>query len=1211
MSNNNSVMDLSILHRFLLRKKLKFKIAKERTRGDGNCFLYSLWQNMIFYSERGEWLKDIPRDINDFRAEIINYMINNKDQYIKDGPMTEEQFDSLILDQSRKFAWTDEDGYFVLGAAQFLDVEIQIVVTSIDTPVIPSGVGGPLQKLNRGNGDKLKFSMGLIRNDVGAGHYQFILEDPSGESEEFVPPTTEFPPPPTSQMVADPCNSVMSPVKLTRSRIIINYLKSPSPKKQYKTSNCQFCPVETKSAEMLEHHLKSSELCKKSYMRNFKTSRLEPILVTQFCCMFCDVSRTKFTVHLRKNPRCQNKYFLRFQVNSLQDLMKTLEGFKRQLRESRSKSSRRLENQLQYNRKSEIESGKSQSDILNRFSYESTFFNVKICFLCKANVINADVINADEMDPVDDEEDLNLNRRFQMFWRCRNCQNNDKIDTHTTVQIQMVEEDDKKIFVHSPLLNDQNSQDFLPSSPHVSSNYPLTCMFPASLDALDYVDTSVVKPRGDAVSVMYRLNPDVKQVISLSLENELFKYKRAKMFSDRYSGILKDDGNTRSLASAEKVSNDFVIVASDSYHRVENQVMKHRFEQFGLLCYSMSVSMDVSDDILASCLIQNGLTVSASYIGSSSGELETVFHIHNHYSDQDCGEECRKETLETYLSESDLRDEDIKAKYTATYLSSVQVKMQSFVKNFIKDCASEIYSENFTFKLIFHLDGSVTIDGYFWPTKLDEMNTEISKYPNSKADQEIQSRCIKYIDSTVSNSSNAKTLELQFNLSQIESQVLEKLVKTFQHHHCEANHCDKCENPRLPAIETDFSTYPDPQFSANISSASQFRKMLLIKLKSVNGPALYSLTTEEWIRKLFENSELLDDETNLKLKVENQEYTLLKDDRLVQLLTKLEPVLAFYQYCITCVNRNQAFRIVLVTKMLADSFTVPFNMLVLKAFKTAVEIAPVNGYKKEFLKVVERSGKFDQDSERFSEGLKMTHREISITEVFHLLDRNLLRSWNSTSHEFLNCVPERKMYFKKVSSESETTFTVDGMRGFFEKQTSVFDKYFDRVNGKEITLAEFCIYYDFSGSEDSRQIIKLLKKTQTEIKESQVLSAYSKERCLPELVITGKGEVMKLRSVQKVLSYPSFEDNNFKSNYCKVVLFLPLLKDPVQEEEVQTLFNKCDDPPILDGNGNKMTIVQRVERYMLFNHCFFLFVIVLFRALFRKKNFSFHEITEF
>ena len=63
--------------------------------------------------------------------------------------------------------------------------------------------------------------------------------------------------------------------------------------------------------------------------------------------------------------------------------------------------------------------------------------------------------------------------------------------------------------------------------------------------------------------------------------------------------------------------------------------------------------------------------------------------------------------------------------------------------------------------------------GYFWPKVLDELNIQFSKHPKVEIDSDVKSRCMEYIDSTVSKASTAECLKSKFCLSEQESTKLE------------------------------------------------------------------------------------------------------------------------------------------------------------------------------------------------------------------------------------------------------------------------------------------------------------------------------------------------------------------------------------------------------------------------------------------------------
>ena len=209
MTSSGSVMNLSKLHKVIRDRNLPFKIGAI-TPGDGNCYLSSIKQNILHCVSNGTWPSDVPvpASVDELRVMAVNQMISNKSNYVGqnlidgrlvDGPLTNEQFNSLITSQSKLDAYCDEEGFMVAAVCKVLNVELTIVLTNITSEILRSGVGGPVQIINKSEDDnnpRLKFSVGFIRdNNQSAGHYQFIFSHPAGEDDTFVMPTESFPPP--------------------------------------------------------------------------------------------------------------------------------------------------------------------------------------------------------------------------------------------------------------------------------------------------------------------------------------------------------------------------------------------------------------------------------------------------------------------------------------------------------------------------------------------------------------------------------------------------------------------------------------------------------------------------------------------------------------------------------------------------------------------------------------------------------------------------------------------------------------------------------------------------------------------------------------------------------------------------------------------------------------------------------------------------------
>ena len=68
-----------------------------------------------------------------------------------------------------------------------MNVELTIV-TNIDSEVLENGLGGPVLVINKcENNERIKFAVGLIKNDDSNGHYQFIYEHEDGPGQFIAP----------------------------------------------------------------------------------------------------------------------------------------------------------------------------------------------------------------------------------------------------------------------------------------------------------------------------------------------------------------------------------------------------------------------------------------------------------------------------------------------------------------------------------------------------------------------------------------------------------------------------------------------------------------------------------------------------------------------------------------------------------------------------------------------------------------------------------------------------------------------------------------------------------------------------------------------------------------------------------------------------------------------------------------------------------------
>ena len=95
-------------------------------------------------------------------------MLDNKQRWTKDNnPLSTEQFHSLMADQILDGCHTDQNGFFIEGTAQYLQIEMKLLLTKVQTPLLENGMGGPYITINEQSTDSEKpvFYYGLLQNE--------------------------------------------------------------------------------------------------------------------------------------------------------------------------------------------------------------------------------------------------------------------------------------------------------------------------------------------------------------------------------------------------------------------------------------------------------------------------------------------------------------------------------------------------------------------------------------------------------------------------------------------------------------------------------------------------------------------------------------------------------------------------------------------------------------------------------------------------------------------------------------------------------------------------------------------------------------------------------------------------------------------------------------------------------------------------------------
>ena len=1189
-----SITNLDILRTFLIQRKICLCVG-EATCADGSCLLHAVKQNMEHLAASGLWRRVIPSNVEDLRRDVIQFMMeqrqywtrprfNKETQMMQTAPLDDKSFDELIKDQRRERSWSDNMGIFVEGLCLFLDIQLDIICPSIPGEVSEDRISGPWFSVNKADENPRPiFYVGLLKDqDFNAGHYQF-LKQCDDRSEDRVLTTQEQQPPSTPhkrpQQSPQRIQSSPSPLKVRRTRLISKYLQSPEKKCLFKEDHCQFCSFVAVIGTELEDHLTQSSRCLKYYLRNFKVASTLPIFLKLFNCHFCALPGTnvRLSNHLKRSSQCLKKYLEKFEVTNLKQLQEKIEKSRRLLRPSAI--NRKQEMLRKKKKEEEIVLQKTENDLINDFRKETSLSNWVLCHKCGANFnFTSRRINEDDSVNISEADDeFKRKSRFEKLYCCSECF---KIpDTKGMKMMKM--EDQNNILIYPVGINGASFGVNVSAS---ETDKNITCLLPCTVQCLDFLDCQNVKSQQQSVGLMYTKNPDLSKLLPLLYQNEVNKYKGIKLFGDRYEGTILD---SKTLKHAEKVVNDSAVVGSDKWRGKTDRDFFNRLNQLGSVCLYVEISLPMDqDDVIATLMLQNSHVVTVDYVGDGTNTLETKYFVHtNHDCTERCSESCNKVPLSQFLSDIDFESSSIKTQHLSTYISSVMLKLNSFIRNFIKAPSSPVGSDTFHFELKFPLNNTVLISGEIWHMCCHEINLEIGQNRTSFEDT-TKEELVKNADLILKATCDKNTLIDILKISESEWRKLSKLIMKNQYHHCIGTSCIDCSKPSPPVLMSIIV-----EWSASFSVCHEFNKWILSKLIMLTEEQIENLSTEQWLIHLFTSGQVrghIDVQRQSLMIAFSQRIVEVKTDRrllsLIKTFSSRYPdqhhsiLMAFYHYSVSTVQRNDSGGVLLQRPILKDIYIKPYNVSVLKAVNAKVDMKICNGHgllRRSVTNIPHWSVSTDLD-----EGIASTHQEVSLTEAMVMFDKKLARSVSSNPVEFIAAFPDRKKFFKKVKNTSEKSFKIPNSDAVFEHQLTNIERFFLRCELQpQLCLCEFVMHYDYAGSTESKNLQKLFSKEGIEIKDSEKPSALSAKILLKEFILLKNGDVMKLRTVPKVVAFPELEPDSPEHFYQQVLLYSPSATETMTTADVNYQYILEDEEPVLDEIlGASLTIIQRIER---------------------------------
>jgi hypothetical protein len=922
--------------------------------------------------------------------------------------------------------------------------------------------------------------------------------------------------------------------------VITRYMSSSSAKRRkIKEADCIFCDKFVEAQNFVKH-LKKEKLCRTLYLRSHKLKSLDSLLLRLFSCEFCCVKkRIVFRKHLEENKRCMDGYKSKLKENDLEKLCKKIVALKRAILPSRAAAARAL---VYKKEETEILMNKSTAMSLNDHRDNVMLSNFKLCVVCKSNF---GMLSAREIRPNEDLfENLELGlsskqclRRFQKFFLCNGCERKmdeprEIVNFEDQLKLGEISSGDQIKFVPAEVAGDLGPQSVTEAR--------ISLMFPTNMDALDTIkQLHKVKGRGDHVGMIYKTENKTRETIFALYENEISKYKKEKESEEIFVASVKDPV-TKELGNVDKLSSCRRIPFSEDWFVQQKNDIKFMIDQLGSYSVAFKLCLpQVCPEVIATCLIQDGYTVSVDQQGSANGEVKLLYKVHlDHKSDKDCSEECvNKVDLDDYIANGNFDLSSLGNMYVGTYVSSVNQKLNSIAKNLIQAPASDLYSEHFHLLLIFSASGEASIVGTIWPKVLEEINLKVAL---NKGVPTMIKELKEFVERSLATTCDARLLRSRFYLSETEAAEVSSLAKEHQFHLCDTKECSACSSVDLPSLET---IIKESCSDKNWTAAVKFKVKMENHLNLLSLPEKKCTSTFDWLDKCFETvTGDISDDLDILTVTFHEDLTQLVfeiDERLSSYLEEYSeaPLTGVYHYAISCSSGNDKVSVVYKRIKILECFIQPFSPFFMKACNSSSTFHVVNNSRLfEDLISVDTSVKVPEIK---NPKILFTHKMISLEEAVVLMDKTKKRSKSSTVVQWVNAKANRKAVVKKVNDRSEENFSVEGCGLQFRLLENNISRHFGRINEEGLVLAETCSWYDYVGKVKSEELFKVY--ADSNIPRSEVPCVNSEET-LPNFILCRNQDVLQKRSKKKILAYPQ-PRSEYNKMYSRCLLFLPLASE--------------------------------------------------------------------
>ena len=447
--------------------------------------------------------------------------------------------------------------------------------------------------------------------------------------------------------------------------------------------------------------------------------------------------------------------------------------------------------------------------------------------------------------------------------------------------------------------------------------------------------------------------------------------------------------------------------------------------------------------------------------------------------------------------------------------------------------------EEYYVSVEFYASGSARIFGVLWPTFSSEFSKLLSSCSLS-GDEVNFEMFLQKIHNSVLTTANKEEIKDCLNTTDEDASFLSELVTKYQ-----VQDFTSMNNIPLPSLEMMVTLEPPTDCRRNIFASAKFLEYCRNKMNELTNNQKKTLHTIDWLQSLSRLSKfaLLDEDT-LEIVMEDQIHEFCIEPRLDTLMCQYGSFNGLFQYSLSC--SSEQYSVVLKRSRIADCYVVPYNPVLLKAFKNKTEIQPISS----------ESQWWDINDKYLPQPLQVDHPEITngmhdhalipVTEFLALSDPKRLSDIYSSPIAFISTFQKHRPKFRKVPTKTDETFQCQGMGHFIQLSSNV-QRHVTRLNGKKLLLVETALWYDLIPAAESATIYNLYSEHIERIQDSNIISVYGEN--LPKYILSSNHQIMKVRQMRKVMTIPHFNPLSDDSKYSRIMLFYPLQPNSVVNSE--------------------------------------------------------------